>query len=58
MSFLPAPNIDLSRLSIDELKSLRTHLEIEHAKSVARQAHISELLKNVTKRMDGKDYSK
>ncbi|MBY8977774.1 hypothetical protein KHP62_18315 [Rhodobacteraceae bacterium NNCM2] len=49
MSFLPAPNTDLSRLTKDELSALKTHLEQEHAKSVARQAHIADLLTNVNK---------
>ncbi len=47
MSFLPAPDVDLSGMSKDELVSLKTHLELQHAKAKARISHIAELKKNV-----------
>lgn len=47
MSFLPSPNVDLSKMSKEELTSLKTHLEQQYARCLARQAHIVALKDNV-----------
>ncbi|MEM7177214.1 MAG: hypothetical protein AAF503_05880 [Pseudomonadota bacterium] len=47
MSFLPAPDVDLSGMSKEELYSLKTHLEVQSAKAKARLSHIASLAGNV-----------
>lgn len=49
MGFLPSPDIDLSDFTPSDLEGLRKMLEVELAKSKARQAHIKALMKHVAK---------
>ena len=48
MGFLPSPDTDLTKLSLEELKALQRLLESELALSKARQSHIEALLKAVS----------
>lgn len=52
MGFLPSPDTDLSKLSLQELEALNALLLGELARSKARQAHIEALMKTVTSHID------